>query len=234
MVWLPFFYFPIYWVANHPNWLIFFQRCSNHQPVYDDSSSRNLLDLTGKDCGPEKHIKTHRNSLTSQSQLGSGLRMSQVERFGPSPRLWFGCLGCLGCLIALDDSLKRCVGGPNGHPTGYTHGLGVGFHKPQHRECWQWHWLYRLYHLAFFLEGSWISWLHSKILECMASQRPTEITVATSPKLPSRQKLSYCSNGLSSHFQPILEEWTFWGGSKNISHPLEICYFFNGKCMKVH
>ena len=31
------FYFPIYWVSNHPNSLIFFQRGSNHQPEYHDT-----------------------------------------------------------------------------------------------------------------------------------------------------------------------------------------------------
>ena len=34
VVWLPFFYFPIYWVANHPKWLSYFSEgWPNHQPV---------------------------------------------------------------------------------------------------------------------------------------------------------------------------------------------------------
>ena len=37
VVWLPFFIFPIYWVANHPNWLSYFSEgWPNHQP--DDVS----------------------------------------------------------------------------------------------------------------------------------------------------------------------------------------------------
>ena len=38
VVWLPFFYVPIYWVANHPNWLSYFSEGRpNHQSEYIDT-----------------------------------------------------------------------------------------------------------------------------------------------------------------------------------------------------
>ena len=52
VVWLPFFYFPIYWVSNHPNWLSYFSEgWPNHQPGFFSKVFAVVLFLTTHNSG---------------------------------------------------------------------------------------------------------------------------------------------------------------------------------------